>query len=109
MQKNNQLSAIVVMLGIDQRQESEGHDRSVIELPGNQNELVSEIYALNNGSVPIICVLIHGGTLALRSAADQCDAVVDAWYPGQMGGYAIADVILGYKNPAGMSQNAICH
>lgn len=89
------------MLGLDQGQESEGHDRKVIELPGNQNQLVSEIYKQNNGSVPIICVLIHGGTLALGSAADECDAIVDAWYPGQMGGYAIADVILGYKNPAG--------
>lgn len=78
LQKNDQLSAIVVMLGLDQGQESEGHDRKVIELPGNQNKLVSEIYAQNNGSAPIICVLIHGGTLALGSAADECDAVVES-------------------------------
>ena len=101
MKKNNKLSAIIVILGLDQGQESEGHDRSNIELPGHQNDLVTDIYNNNNGSVPIICVLIHGGTLALGTAADQCDVVLDAWYPGQMGGYAIADVILGYKNPAG--------
>ena len=107
---------------MDQGQESEGHDRSTIELPGNQNALVTAIYNQNKGKVPIICVLIHGGTLALGAAADQCDAILDAWYvllilyiafyyilhsflknryPGQMGGYAIADVIYGAKNPAG--------
>ena len=98
------LSAIVVLLGLDQGQEREGHDRSVIELPGNQNALVTEIYnnnKANNINAPIICVLIHGGTLALGTAADECDAILDAWYPGQMGGYAMADAILGAISPAG--------
>merc|ERR1712013_60621 len=103
MHQQGKLSAIVIMLGLDQGQESEGHDRSVIELPGHQNDLVSAFACQygNDSAIPLICVLIHGGTLALGSAATQCDAVVDAWYPGQMGGYAIADVLLGLKNPAG--------
>ena len=102
MQKNGKLTAIVVLLGLDQSHESEGHDRTTIELPGHQNDLVSTI-ANNTAtkSVPIVCILIHGGTLALGSAATECDAIIDAWYPGQMGGYAMADVIYGVKNPAG--------
>ena len=80
MTSKGELSAIVVMLGLNQAIESEGHDRKTIELPGNQNALVSAIYKQNNGKVPIICVLIHGGTVALGSAADQCDAILDAWY-----------------------------
>eukprot|EP01084_Bolivina_argentea_P317679 550831_1 len=102
MQKNNKLSAIIILLGLDQKQEKEGHDRTVIELPGMQNELVAVI--ANNSatqSVPKICVLIHGGTMALGKAASECDAILDAWYPGQMGGYAIADAIYGIINPAG--------
>eukprot|EP01084_Bolivina_argentea_P002563 4742_1 len=104
MNSNGKLSAIIVLLGLDQKIESEGHDRSTIELPGHQNDLVTQIYTnkqSKNIAAPFICVLVHGGTLALGDAATQCDAVVDAWYPGQMGAYSIADVIYGIANPAG--------
>ena len=85
MNKNNELSAVLVILGLDQSLESEQHDRTTIELPGKQNELVTNIYnniTKNNDNIPLICVLIHGGTLALGSAANECDAIIDAWYPG---------------------------
>mmetsp|Transcript_31135 Transcript_31135/g.50518 ORF Transcript_31135/g.50518 Transcript_31135/m.50518 type:complete len:905 (-) Transcript_31135:13-2727(-) len=104
MYLRNELSAIVITLGLSQDQETEERDRTNIELPGYQNALVNAVYSLDRAremGVPIICVLIHGGTVALGASATLCDAVLDAWYPGQMGGYAIADTLFGYYNPAG--------
>ncbi|XP_065837827.1 uncharacterized protein [Oscarella lobularis] len=92
--------AIVIVLGLDQSQESEGHDRSVVELPGNQAELVAAVRKANPNA-PLVVVLVHGGTLALGSVLDDADAIVDAWYPGMQGGNAVADVLFGKYNPAG--------
>jgi beta-glucosidase len=62
--------------------ESEGHDRVSIELPGHQSDLVTAIRAANP-TKPIIGLLIHGGTLALGKAGDDMDAIMSAWYPGE--------------------------
>jgi len=81
--------------------ESESHDRTVIELPGQQVELVQ---ALRDATTnPLVCVLIHGGAVALGDANDACDAIVDLWVPGQMGGTALADILFGDASPAGRS------
>jgi len=74
-------------------------------LPGKQVELVQAlrdaIDANNAASVPLICVLVHGGAVALGGALDACDAIVDMFVPGQMGGAALADIIFGDFSPAG--------
>ncbi len=72
------MDAVLVGIGLDQLQESEGHDRTTIELPGNQNALVEAIYNAANG-VRLVCFMVHGGTLALGDALNQCDAIVDLW------------------------------
>ncbi|XP_062517183.1 uncharacterized protein LOC134192460 [Corticium candelabrum] len=92
--------AIVVAIGLDQREESEGHDRSVIELPGYQGDLVSALRKAYMNT-PLIVVLVHGGTLGLGNVVEDADAIVDAWYPGMQGGNAVADVLFGKYNPAG--------
>jgi len=95
---------IVVMLGLDfnggDADESEGHDRNAIELPGNQGLLVERLRAANPKKT-IIGLLVHGGTLALGSAGDKLDAIMSAWYPGIGGGPAIAQTLFGESNPAG--------
>eukprot|EP01084_Bolivina_argentea_P041129 75902_1 len=102
MYSAGKLSVVLIGLGLDQSIEREGHDRSSIELPGHQNDLVSYIYNYTSQiNIPIICYLIHGGTVALGDAYDECDAILDAWYPGQMGAYGLSDVIFGKYNPAG--------
>eukprot|EP01094_Clydonella_sp_ATCC50884_P013034 TRINITY_DN2330_c2_g1_i5.p1 TRINITY_DN2330_c2_g1~~TRINITY_DN2330_c2_g1_i5.p1 ORF type:complete len:654 (+),score=198.47 TRINITY_DN2330_c2_g1_i5:97-1962(+) len=92
---------VVVSLGLDQNMESEGHDRSSIELPPNQYELVARLREAAGPSTPLVAVLVHGGTIALKSLPDQLDAILDAWYPGMQGGNAVSDVLFGAYSPAG--------
>lgn len=73
--------AIVLVLGLDQVQEREGHDRSVIELPGNQYQLFDTLRKAYPQK-QLIVVLVHGGTLALGDITTRADAILDAWYPG---------------------------
>merc|ERR1712228_451853 len=102
MYADGKLSVVIIGLGLDQSIESEGRDRSSIELPGHQNSLVTLIYEYTKTiNVPIVCYLIHGGTVALGEAYNQCDVILDAWYPGQQGSYGLSDVIFGRYNPAG--------
>jgi len=75
-----------------------GGDRTKIELPGVQQDLIRKIKKLNK---PIILVLMGGGSFALKEEQTMCDAIVEVWYPGQAGGTAIADVLFGDYNPAG--------
>jgi len=75
------------------------HDRSTIELPGHQNDLVQALRKATTG--PLVCVLINGGAVAMGPAKDLCDAVLDLWVPGQEGGAALADVLFGDYSPAG--------
>ena len=100
VQASEGAEAIVIVLGLDKHQESEGHDRTVLELPGNQTELVSTLRKAHQ-STAIILVLVHGGTLALGDAAEHADAILDAWYPGMEGAHGLVDVLFGKRSPAG--------
>jgi beta-glucosidase len=74
-----------------------GGDRSDISLPEEQSKLISEILTLKK---PVVLVLFGGSALAF-DPAQSAPAILQAWYPGQAGGEAIADVIFGDYNPAG--------
>lgn len=84
--------------GVSDMESGEGFDRSTLDLMGRQMELLQRI--VKTGT-PVILVLIKGRPLNLNWAADHVDAIVDAWYPGQEGGNAIADVLFGAYNPSG--------
>jgi len=75
-----------------------GGDRTKIELPGVQEQLLKELHATGK---PIVFVLMSGSAIALPWADAHLNAIVQAWYPGQAGGTAVADVLLGKTNPAG--------
>jgi beta-glucosidase len=75
-----------------------GGDRTRIELPAVQQQLVSALAAAGK---PLIIVLLNGSALALQDAAHAASAVLEAWYPGQAGGTAIADTLFGDNNPSG--------
>jgi beta-glucosidase len=73
-------------------------DRTDIDLPTVQENLLKEIYATGK---PVVLVLIGGSAVAVNWADEHLPAILDAWYPGQAGGKAIADVLFGDYNPAG--------
>jgi beta-glucosidase len=76
----------------------EGGDRTDIVLPQPQEELLRQIHALGK---LIVLVLLNGSALAVNWANDNIPAIVEAWYPGQAGGDAVADVLFGDHNPGG--------
>ena len=76
----------------------EGGDRLDIKLPAVQSELIREITALGK---PTILVLLNGSAVSFPWEKENVPAIVEAWYPGQAGGTAIADVLFGDFNPAG--------
>jgi beta-glucosidase len=75
-----------------------GGDRTKIELPTIQEQLLKELHATGK---PIVFVLMSGSAVAVPWADEHINAIVQAWYPGQAGGTAVADVLLGKTNPAG--------
>ena len=76
----------------------DGGDRSTIELPLVQQQLVQALAALGK---PLVIVLMNGGAIALQETAENSSAVLEAWYPGQNGGTAIAETLFGENNPSG--------
>jgi len=84
----------VIVAGLE---EGEFRDRAKLGLPGRQPELIEAIAATGK---PTIVVLI-GGSAITMPWLDTVGAVIDAWYPGEMGGAAVADVLFGDVNPAG--------
>lgn len=73
-------------------------DRSTLGLFGDQDALVEALLATGK---PIIAVLINGRPLAVTRLAAKANALVEAWYPGQEGGHAVADMLFGKINPGG--------
>ncbi len=89
---------VVMVLGEDQRMSGEASSRTELSLPGNQQVLMEALRSLNK---PLILVVMSGRPNDLRWADSNVDAILHAWYPGTMGGQAVADVLLGKYNPAG--------
>jgi beta-glucosidase len=88
----------IVVLGVNKTIEMEGRDRSSIDLPADQQQFIKDIYKANPRT---IVVLIAGSSLAINWIDQNVPAIVNAWYPGEQGGNAIADVLFGDYNPAG--------
>lgn len=76
----------------------EGIDRMSLHLSGVQLELLKELKTLGK---PVVVVYINGRPIAEPWIDEQADAILEAWYPGQEGGHAIADILFGDVNPSG--------
>ena len=83
---------------ISDMESGEGYDRASLDLLGEQEALIK---ALKTTGKPLIVVYIQGRPLNMNLAFECADALLTAWYPGQEGGNAIADVLFGDYNPAG--------
>lgn len=87
----------LVFVGTNGEWESEGADRPDIDLPGEQVALIEQVAAANKNTV----VVLHTGSPMAMPWLDKVAAVVQAWYPGQECGNAIADVLFGVVTPSG--------
>ncbi|NLA22842.1 MAG: hypothetical protein GX870_07370 [Candidatus Marinimicrobia bacterium] len=89
---------VILMLGISPGLSQEELDRKEIELPQVQRDLINEVASVNPN---VVIVLVNGGPLALAGCENKAKAIVEAWYGGEYGGKAIADVLFGDVNPGG--------
>ena len=93
-----QADAIIIIGGISARMEGEGGDKQDIELPKVQQILVRDMHKTGK---PVIFVNCSGSAIAFGSVEGEYDALLQAWYPGQGGAKALAEVLLGDYNPGG--------
>lgn len=91
--KNSDVAIIAV--GIE---EGEFLDRAILSLPGRQEELINRIAATGT---PVVVVLVGGSPVTTTSWMEKVQSIIAAWYPGEVGGNAIASVIFGDYNPGG--------
>jgi beta-glucosidase len=89
-----QSDVAVIVAGVE---EGEFRDRAKLGLPGRQPELIDAVVATGK---PVVVVLIGGSAITMPWLS-KIGAVIDAWYPGEAGGEAVADVLFGDANPAG--------
>ena len=93
-----QSDVAIVVLGINKDIEREGRDRENIGLPENQELFVREIYKANPKT---ILILVAGSQMSIPWEQAHLPAILNAWYPGEQGGVAIAETLFGDYNPAG--------
>jgi beta-glucosidase len=103
-----QADVAVVFVGLSPELEGEempvhvagfdGGDRTAIELPAVQQQLLEAVAATGK---PVVVVMLNGSALAMKWAKEHAAAILEAWYPGEEGGTAIANTLSGDNNPAG--------
>ncbi len=89
---------VVMVLGEPWDWTGEAASRTSISIPDIQKKLLCEI---RKAGKPVVLVLMNGRPLELTNEFEWSDAILEAWYPGTMGGEAIADVLIGKRNPSG--------
>jgi len=92
-----QADVVVLTPGFNPESESEGADRT-FRLPPGQDELILRISAANKKTV---VVMTSGGNVDMNSWVDHVPALIEAWYPGEQGGNALAEILFGDINPSG--------
>lgn len=88
----------IVVLGEEERVDGEGKDRADLDLDQRQQNLIKAIYKTGK---PVAVVLMNGRPLTINWMAQHIPSIVEAWYAGEKGGLAIADILLGKVNPSG--------
>jgi beta-glucosidase len=89
---------VIMALGEYQGISGESFDRQSLDLPGNQEAVLEAVAATGK---PVVLVLENGRPLTIDWAARQIPAILEAWYPGEFGGQAVAEILFGDRNPSG--------
>jgi beta-glucosidase len=101
-----QASTVVVVLGLPAADESEGFDRTHLDLPANQLATLAAVAAVN---ADVVVVLANGSTVVLGDVVPHARALVEAWLGGQAAGGGIVDVLTGAVNPSGKLAETVPH
>lgn len=94
----NMSDVIVAAVGENAILCGENRDRTHLRLPGKQEQFVEKLIATGK---PVVLVIFGGRAQVISGIADKCAAVIQAWYPGEEGGNAVADILYGKVNPSG--------
>src|SRR5699024_4339398 len=92
-------STVVLFLGLGEDVESEGYDRTDMELPAAQERLLEDVLAVNDR---VVVVLSNGSAIRLSPTLRSVPALLEAWLLGQAGGEATADVLFGRVSPSAL-------
>ena len=89
--------AALILAGLSPEWESEGFDRESLKLPGDQDDLIQEVAKVNPNTI----VVLNSGSPVLMPWEKMVPSILQMWYLGQESGNALADILLGTKNPSG--------
>ena len=89
--------AVILIVGTNSDWETEGNDRSNLDLPSNQDELIAEVCKLNKNTV----VVLNTGSPCLMPWVEEAGSILQCWFPGQEFGNSLSDIIFGKTNPSG--------
>ena len=89
---------VIVVLGESRAMAGESKTRTSLDLPGHQNDLVRVLVKTGK---PVVAVLLNGRSLSVNLLEEKASAILEAWYPGEYGGMAVAEALFGDVNPGG--------
>lgn len=98
VEKARKADVAILVLGEDNRIVGESHSRTDLNLAGFQQLLLEKV--VETGT-PVVLVLMNGRAITVNWADRNCDAIIEAWFPGKYGGEALADIVFGDYNPGG--------
>ena len=96
--KARQSDLVIAVLGEDEKRVGEGMSRTSLDLPGRQEKLLEALQATGK---PVVLVLINGQPLTINWANRYIPSILEAWFPNEKGGQAIAETLFGAYNPGG--------
>ena len=96
--KADSVDAIIAFMGDNEETVGEGRSRTSLDLPGHQLDLLKALYATGK---PVILVLINGRPATVNWANRYVPAILETWFPGELGGQAVAEALFGLYNPGG--------
>lgn len=94
----NKADVAICVMGNSSETEGENRDRCNLNLPGVQEDLIK---AIADTGTPVVVVLINGSAITMQNWIGYVDAVIEAWYPGEKGGNAVANIVFGDAIPSG--------
>jgi len=99
VEKARKADVVFCVLGENEKLVGESKSRTSLDLPGNQRKLIQALY--NETQTPVVGILVNGRALSINWMDEHIPAILEAWFPGQYGGQAVAEALFGEFSPSG--------